>query len=38
MENEIAVNPDILTQASDVIARDEPATDLSGAIGADVGP
>ena len=38
MENEIAVNPDILTQASDVIARDQPPTDLSGAVGADVGP
>ena len=38
MENEIAVNPDILTQASDVIAREQPPTDLSGAVGVDVGP
>lgn len=38
MENEVAVNPDILTQASDVIARGKPATDLSGAVGEDVGP
>ncbi len=38
LENEIAVNPDILTQASDVIARDKRPTDLSGAIGEDVGP
>jgi hypothetical protein len=38
MENEIAVNPDILTQASDVTALGEPPTDLSGAVGEDVGP
>lgn len=38
MENEVAVNPDILTQASDVIARDEGATDLSSPIGGDEGP
>jgi hypothetical protein len=38
MENEVAVNPDILTQASDVIAREQPPTDLSAAIGDDVGP
>lgn len=38
MENEIAVNPDILTQASDVTALGEPPTDLSDAVGEDVGP
>jgi hypothetical protein len=37
-ENEIAVNPDILTQASSVIARGQAPTDLSGAVGADTGP
>jgi hypothetical protein len=37
-ENEIAVNPDILTQASDVIARRKPPTDLSTTSGDDVGP
>ncbi len=37
-ENEIAVNPDILTQASDVIARDKKPTDLSQASGPDTGP
>jgi hypothetical protein len=38
MENEVAVNPDILTQASDVIARKKGATDLSAPIGSDEGP
>jgi hypothetical protein len=38
MENEIAVNPDILTQASDVRALGEAPTDLSDAVGEDVGP
>jgi hypothetical protein len=38
MENEVAVNPDILTQASDVVAITKPPTDLSGAVGEDVGP
>jgi len=37
-ENEIAVNPDILTQASDVIARRKTPTDLSQSSGKDVGP
>jgi hypothetical protein len=38
MENEVAVNPDILTQASDVIAFDKGVTDLSVPIGGDEGP
>lgn len=38
-ENEIAVNPDILTQASDVAARQQPPEDLSSAAPRDdVGP
>jgi hypothetical protein len=37
-ENEIAVNPDILTQASDVLARHNTPTDLSAAVGDPVGP
>jgi hypothetical protein len=37
-ENEIAVNPDILTQASDVKARSQAPTDLSGTVTSDVGP
>ncbi len=37
-ENEIAVNPDILTQASDVIARKKAPTDLSGVFNDQVGP
>jgi hypothetical protein len=37
-ENEIAVNPDILTQASDVMARGKKPNDLSKAVGDDVGP
>jgi hypothetical protein len=37
-ENEIAVNPDILTQASDVIARKKAPTDLSGVFNDEVGP
>jgi hypothetical protein len=38
LENEVAVNPDILTQASDVIARGKRPDDLSGVVGDDVGP
>jgi hypothetical protein len=38
MENEIAVNPDILTQASSVQARDVAPTDLSNGAGDDTGP
>jgi WD40-like Beta Propeller Repeat len=38
MENEVAVNPDILTQASDVTALRKRPSDLSGAVGDDVGP
>jgi hypothetical protein len=38
LENEIAVSPDILTQASDVVARRKPATDLTAPIGGDQGP
>jgi len=37
-ENEIAVNPDILTQASAVMARDKPLEDLSGVVNDDQGP
>lgn len=37
-ENEVAVNPDILTQASDVLARRKAPTDLRNAVGSDVGP
>jgi hypothetical protein len=37
-ENEIAVNPDILTQASDVMARHNPPSDLSKNGGDPVGP
>jgi WD40-like Beta Propeller Repeat len=37
-ENEIAANPDILTQASDVIALRKRPTDLSQASGEDTGP
>ena len=37
-ENDIAVNPDILTQASDVIARKQAPTDLSGVFNEAVGP
>jgi WD40-like Beta Propeller Repeat len=37
-ENDIAVNPDILTQASAVIARDKALNDLSGVVGDEVGP
>ena len=37
-ENEIAVNPDILTQASAVKARGQTPTDLSGTVTGDVGP
>jgi hypothetical protein len=37
-ENEIVVNPDILTQASSVIARSKAIMDLSGNVGDDVGP
>ena len=37
-ENEIAVNPDILTQASSVQARDLPPVDLSRAGDKEVGP
>ncbi|HYQ14163.1 MAG TPA: hypothetical protein VEQ58_00340, partial [Polyangiaceae bacterium] len=37
-ENEIAVNPDILTQASDVIARRKTPTDLTQSNGKVVGP
>ena len=38
LENDVAVNPDILTQASDVIARGKAPTDLSQSSGEDVGP
>jgi len=38
MENEIAVNPDILTQASDVVARGKTPSDLSVSLGGDQGP
>ncbi|RYZ10041.1 MAG: hypothetical protein EOO73_00205 [Myxococcales bacterium] len=38
MENDVAVNPDILTQASDVVARGKRPTDLSQASGEDTGP
>jgi hypothetical protein len=38
MENEIAVNPDILTQASDVTARGKAPVDLSDIVTDDVGP
>jgi len=38
MENEIAVNPDILTQASDVTALGKPPVDLSDVVNDDVGP
>jgi hypothetical protein len=38
MENEIAVNPDILTQASDVVARVKDPSDLSIPVGGDQGP
>jgi hypothetical protein len=37
-ENDIAVNPDILTQASDVIALRKKPTDLSQSSGDDTGP
>jgi hypothetical protein len=37
-ENDIAVNPDILTQASDVIALRKKPTDLSQSSGEDTGP
>jgi hypothetical protein len=37
-ENEIAVNPDILTQASAVIARDKPLNDLTSVVNDDQGP
>jgi hypothetical protein len=37
-ENEIAVNPDILTQASNVIARGQTPQDLTRNAGDDVGP
>jgi hypothetical protein len=37
-ENEVAVNPDILTQASSVIARDKPLNDLTGVVNDDQGP
>jgi hypothetical protein len=37
-ENDIAVNPDILTQASDVKARGKPASDFSGIVNDDQGP
>ena len=37
-ENEIAVNPDILTQASDVKARGQTPNDLSATVISDVGP
>jgi hypothetical protein len=37
-ENEIAVNPDILTQASSVMARDKLPSDLTKTGGDDVGP
>lgn len=37
-ENEVAVNPDILTQASDVTARRRQPTDLSQSSGPDTGP
>jgi hypothetical protein len=38
MENEIAVNPDILTQASDVTALRKAPVDLSDVVNDDVGP
>jgi hypothetical protein len=38
MENEIAVNPDIFTHASDFRPLGEAPTDLSDAVGEDVGP
>lgn len=38
MENEVAVNPDILTQASDVAALGKAPTDLSAPSGGDEGP
>ncbi len=38
MENEVAVNPDILTQASNVEARDKTPTDLRAPISKDTGP
>jgi hypothetical protein len=38
LENDIAVNPDILTQASSVMARDKPPVDLTGVVNDDVGP
>ncbi len=37
-ENEISVNPDVLTQASDVIARRKPLEDLSDVVNDAVGP
>jgi hypothetical protein len=37
-ENEIAVNPDILTQASSVMARDKAPEDFSRAAGDEAGP
>ncbi len=38
MENEIAVNPDILTQASDVTAIKQPPSELTSSVGNDIGP
>jgi hypothetical protein len=38
MENQIAVNPDILTQASDVVARGKDPADLTRPLGAPEGP
>lgn len=38
MENDVAVNPDILTQASDVTARDRRPSDLLAPVGGDEGP
>jgi hypothetical protein len=38
MENEVAVNPDILTQASDVTALRKAPVDLSDVVTDDVGP
>jgi hypothetical protein len=38
MESDVAVNPDILTQASNVVARGKEPSDLSAPSGEDVGP
>jgi hypothetical protein len=38
LENDVAVNPDILTQASAVIALEKPPEDLTGVVNDAVGP